>query len=555
MRYKVDKDVICTFMGKEEVIIVTRSNITAFNQLKSRGPDRQLKSMGSDKPSIKFQFKETIVSAWINDKDKVLSVLSTKSLTLISMCDWSLISEHMFHDLNSMSPSEEPRWVCSVPGPWLSDHTDDMVTDGNLEVMALNNCLKLFNVKQNQVSTIKCQRNETRGQFLSQFMMHFGLDAKVTSLSNVVSLLSTSLKCQYLNSSISDLQWSKTMVIILTTEGQVWRISRDGVQIKQVCLIQNASSICLHENQLFVHLQDGAVYKFDETNNEEFSAIFNKVPGRGSKDANEQTKELQKLGEASSKLKEKVKQLQTYQFLLKCTELENIFVTTCDVDNRNGALMCQFKILSPKVELRGNFWSLKLETLSTSNQKVTSTSVSLPDALSSFTEPVIVHLKVPNEDPPSNLNVRFYLNFKSELVQTNRNIKLFPPVYLSEKKVPLLDFLFLVGENVGEQKINSLESNLISSLDSIEEKLHRLKVSVKKTNIPTDNKIGQFIVKSEKSYVILKYFSSEVRVKSDYVKKTDELLVNIESKSYEVFELLDCYFKSRHDTFKMILTV
>ena len=67
-------------------------------------------------------------------------------------------------------------------------------------------------------------------------------------------------------------------------------------------------------------------------------------------------------------------------------------------------------------------------------------------------------------------------------------------MYLSEKKVPLLDFLFLVGENVGEQKINSLKSNLISSLDSVEEKLHRLKVSVKKTNIPTDNKIGQFII-------------------------------------------------------------
>ena len=109
MRYKVDKDVISTFVEKEELIIVTRSNILAFNQLKSRGPDRQLNAMGSDKPSIKFQFKETIVSAWINDKDKVLSVLSTKSLTLISMCDWSLISEHMFHDLNSMSPSEEPR--------------------------------------------------------------------------------------------------------------------------------------------------------------------------------------------------------------------------------------------------------------------------------------------------------------------------------------------------------------------------------------------------------------------------------------------------------------
>jgi len=184
------------------------------------------------------------------------------------------------------------------------------------------------------------------------------------------------------------------MVIILTTEGQVWRISRDGVQIKQVCLIQNASSICLHENQLFVHLQDGSVYKFDETNDEEFSAIVNKFPVRGAKNVNEQTKELQKFGEISSKLKEKVKQLQTYQFLLKCPDLENIFVTTCDVDNRNSALRCQFKILSPKVELRGHFWSLKLETLSTSNQKVTSTSVSLPDALSSFTEPVIVHLKV-----------------------------------------------------------------------------------------------------------------------------------------------------------------
>ena len=65
--------------------------------------------------------------------------------------------------------------MCSVPGPWLSDHTDDMITNGNLEVIAFNNCLKLFNVKQNKVSTIKCQRNETRGQF----MMHFGLDAKV----------------------------------------------------------------------------------------------------------------------------------------------------------------------------------------------------------------------------------------------------------------------------------------------------------------------------------------------------------------------------------------
>ena len=111
MRYKVDKDVICTFVEKEELIIVTRSNILAFNQIKSRDPDRHLKAMGSDKPSIKFQFKETIISAWINDKDNVLSVLSTKSLTLISMCDWSLISEHMFHDFISMSPSEEPRSV------------------------------------------------------------------------------------------------------------------------------------------------------------------------------------------------------------------------------------------------------------------------------------------------------------------------------------------------------------------------------------------------------------------------------------------------------------
>jgi len=352
---------------------------------------------------------------------------------------------------------------------------------------------------------------------------------------------------------LSDLQWSKTMVVILTTGGQVWRISRDGVQIKQVCLIQNASSICLHENQLFVHLQDGSVYTFDETSNEEFSAIVNKGPG--SKNVNEQTKELQKLGESSSKLKEKVKQLQTYQFLLKCPDLENIFVTTCDVDNRNNALRCQFKILPPKVELRGQLWSLKLETLSTSNQKVTSTAVSLPDALTSFTEPVTVHLKIPNEDPPSNLNVRFYLNFKSELVQTNKNIKLFPPVYLSEKKVPLLDFLFLVGENIGEMAINSLKSHLISNLDSIEEKLHRLKVSVKKTNVLPDDRIGQFIVKSEKSYVILRYFSSEVRVKSDYVKKTDELLVTIESKSYEIIELLDSYFISWNDIFKIISTM
>ena len=87
--------------------------------------------------------------------------------------------------------------------------------------------------------------------------------------------------------------------------------------------------------------------------------------------------------------------------------------------------------------------------------------------------------------------------------------------------MPLLDFLYLVGENIGGQAINSLKSHLISSLDSVEEKLHRVKVSIKKTNVLPDDKIGQFIVKSEKSYVILRYFSSEVRVKSDYVKKTD----------------------------------
>ena len=73
-----------------------------------------------------------------------------------------------------------------------------MVTDGNLEVMALNNCLKLFNVKQNQVSTIKCQRNETRGQFLSQFMMHFGLDAKVKGVASISFVIKSNSKVENL---------------------------------------------------------------------------------------------------------------------------------------------------------------------------------------------------------------------------------------------------------------------------------------------------------------------------------------------------------------------
>ena len=494
-----------------------------------------------------FKFNDPIVSAWFDSSDTSLAVLSQSQLTLIDATNWIVkntfeleksltgILSHGDHVVN------DDAWVCGVVGYWLQDHTGNNGVLHRLQhVVSVKNVIIVVDMMRLKYWT-KIQSPQSRGQFLSQFISKMLPSVRVSSLSSTISLLPQSLKCQFLHSALKDLQFNQDAVVLLTSSGDVWKISRDDQELIQTCLLKHSSSICLNQHLLTVVTQDGAVYKFNLKNKEvlqnnpsPFTADTGFDVGQSIK---KQAEHLEKLGNNSYELESKLKQLQLYQYLHKSTEenISKLMSFSSTVDGVRNIIQCQLKILSANIQLQGKFWNLKVELFSKSGKCIQSSTVSLADLFTSYSEPAVLNLFLDSKTFPK--KVTGYLSFKSNLIKSsNSNVKLLPLIPVGCQEIEILKFMYKKGENISNILTKTDFDLFSSTLSDFSRNPKRISCIVNSENL--SSKIGEYICESVKKEISLVILEREVRLKSEIHKRTKEMSTTFECLDQTVLDLL-----------------
>lgn len=296
-----------------------------------------------------YQFKAPAVSAWIDPAPGYLFIASPESITIVSTRDWRLKYEHELADSRDKDGSKEI-WLCSVPGPWLHGYTNNATITRPLIVFVIEKKLTVMDVKTRRTWTRVLSSHQSRGQFLSQFISLSIPDVHVTSLAGSVSLLTRSLTCSFLQSEIRDVQFAKDMVIVLTSEGRVWRLQRHNLDLSQKCLISNARTISVSGRYLSVLTFDGGLYKFVLHEDEDDNPIGSNSRLEGLNELaknnisiriQEQAASLEKLSDGTISVDMKIRQLQNYQYLYRSSkgDITKLLTFSTEADPRRGSVV------------------------------------------------------------------------------------------------------------------------------------------------------------------------------------------------------------------------
>ena len=162
-----------------------------------------------------YQFKSPVVSAWMEPTSGYIFAASLDTISIVNSRDWRLMYEHNVTDSRDKVSLSE-LWLCSIPGTWLSQYTNNVTLTRPLIVIVIEKKLIVLDVKTKKTWCRVLPSHQTRGQFLSQFISVCIPSVQVSTLAGATSLLTRSLSCKFLQSEIRDVQFAKDNVIVLT---------------------------------------------------------------------------------------------------------------------------------------------------------------------------------------------------------------------------------------------------------------------------------------------------------------------------------------------------
>lgn len=495
-----------------------------------------------------YQFKSPAVSAWIDPAPGYLFIASPETITIVNTRDWRLKYEHKLTDPRDKDASNE-MWLCSVPGPWLHGYTNNATITRPLIVFVIEKKLTVIDVKTKRTWTRVLYSHQSRGQFLSQFICLSIPDVHVTSLAGSVSLLTRSLTCNFLQSEIRDVQFAKDIVIVMTSEGRVWRLQRHNLDLSQKCVISNARNISVSGRYLSVLTFDGALYKFVLHEDEGDNPIgrnsrlegFNELAKNNiSKRIQEQATSLEKLSDGTISVDMKIRQLQNYQYLYRCSKggITKLFTFSTEADPLHGSVVCQLKLNTLKVTLDGKFWCLKLEMFNEREEVILTKTSCFPKMFSHSHDPIKVSIFPCGDHFPR--SVKCYLIFKTNMISPPENTKILPPIALAQVTVNPLDFLMITSQNIGCNLRRPDEELFLGNLDVSGAREIRSTFKIKKDDLDGEgNEIHHVIAESVKNEIFISFLRTEVRIKSDFVKKGNELAVSLGSTNGQILNMLE----------------
>ena len=496
-----------------------------------------------------YRFNSPVVSVWMDPTIGYLFAASSESIQIITSKDWRLKYEHKLTDSRGKDGTSQ-MWLCSVPGTWLPEYTNNVTITRPLIVLVIGKKLTVVDVKTRMTWTRMLSSHQSRGQFLAQFISLCIPDVHVTSLVGAVSLLTRSLTCHFLQSEIRDVQFAKDIVIVMTSEGKVWRLQRPNLNLCQKCLISNGRIISVSGNYLSVLTIDGALYKFDLQLHDDDVLLESETREPGIKESakniniskrmKEEAASLEKLADDTISVDMKIRQLKNYHNLYRCSrgEITKLITFSAVADPRHGSVMCQLKLNTLKISIEGKFWCFKVEMFNEKEEVMLTKTSCFPKMFTSSHDPIMVKI-FPCDDHLPRI-VKCHLIFKTNLVSQAENTKILPPIALKPVTLNPLDFLMITSQNVGGNFRCSDEELFCENLEDSEASERRVDFKIKKDDLDLEgNKIHSVIAESVKNEISLSILKIQVRIKSDFVKKGNEIAVTLGSRNSNILKMLE----------------
>ena len=533
--YEIDDQILLSWVAPHNVLYVVKSG--GVTKCSGGGESAVWEDVAT------FPGTSRALSAWLDSATGRVSVLfSGGGVAVLGPGDWTTLAECQLRGLGDGGGS----WVCAVPGPWLR-HLTGRLVPAQLHVVATGSELMVVEVASGR-QWARRRAAVSRGQFLAQFLGQSVPSVQLSSLCSTVSLLSPSLKCSFLQSSIRDIQTSGDQAIVLTSCGDVWRICNKDLQLSQTRLLANAAGICLLGHVLTVVTRDGAVYTFGDGDGDlqlGDDKQQQRVDGDVTKNIKLQAARLDTLANNSAKVDSKLGQVQAYQYFSSCSPetLGRVWVFSARVDAARAVIVCQLQLRSVNTSLEGRYWSLAVEVEVLADKDggdgdLVTASASLPAAFSAHSPPLALHIDVSGLGHGAvPVRARALLTFKSHLVRSGNKVKMLPPLQLGSQEFSVLDFMIIKGENVGSKCKKDIKQVLYESLgnDSLDHK--RVTFSINKNYLrPSENKFHDIILQSLTREYSLCFLRNEVRLKSEMIKKTSDVSVTLEASK----KLVDC---------------
>ena len=517
---RVDEKVLLTWVSSSDSLLIVTENSVIKTRLSSSGGEgsSSLPASGGVRSSSGCVREEVVsvphpvLSAWLSSDSGHLSLLTSHSVLVINTHHWTI--SHTFTRTQQQSNNTQQHynnssWICEIPSAWFSDMTGKISSSSHLHVVSHDHNILVLDINTKKY-WFRRRTPATRGQFLAEFINYIVPSLSITKLGELTALVSTTLKCSFLQSRVLDMCWTDSCVIIQTRNGDVWRLDRTSSELQLMKMMTRTKMICLNHSVLTAFTEDNAVYKIDI--NQKTESINKNVHHQTSLHA--QTDVLEATGKVASNIDQQLSQVQLYQSLFrKEGAMEEHFKITVDIDTSEKIIRCSLKVVSDKLKFLGKFWCLEAVLKCHDQKNNQSCSVCLPAALSSYSEPVSASISVLPATIPREVDLNLIFRCGTE-----KEMKVFPSLRLGTRKIDLLDLLTVRAENTGcslRQTEESLFNEMIILTPQKNVENHRgFHNDIFLSNIK-DEKLKSLLSKSQEKQLILKFSDFEVNLKGE----------------------------------------
>ena len=423
--FKVDNAILSTWTtDRIFVFIVTQDEILKIHLTKLTR-------------NVLLKLEWPAVSAWVNHEDRSLVLLTRSKVSVIDTNRWTIVKELDLPDQYAQlvqSLENDQLWITTIPSFWSSR----VKTKSKfLHVVGTPRLVITVDIETGKTFSSQ-ERDLNRGQYLSQFFREVSDSVHMTPLSSLVTLVTRSLSCSFIKSSIHDVAISSSLVVILTVNGDVWRVPRRAASKTKTLVTTNVSSLSLRGEDLTVLKLDGAVFWMNlssDNNDSGVSLLRTKKTGDISDLLFSQVETLRRLGSVASEVDLRLEQIQLYQFLQQNSlqQLQNFFTFDTELTGSQNLLHVRFGLKETNFKISGKSWFMRLELSSGAREQKRSLKLNLPEIFSSRSDPISTSTSVTVLD--GSLEVRVSLVFQPSLDRIATRSLHLPSVLVAESEI------------------------------------------------------------------------------------------------------------------------
>ena len=347
---------------------------------------------------VLLKLESPVISACYNNEDDSLVLLTNTRISVIDTNRWTIrkerdLSEEHVDLLQDISG--DLVWMTTIPSVW----EPRVRTKSKFQyVVGTPSLILLIDLASGKVVSSQ-ERNVTRGQYLSQFLSSVTDSLSLSPLPSLVSLVSSSMSCSFIRSSIQDIVIHQSRLLILTADGDVWQVTRKPADTMKTLVVKEVVKICQVGHEVTLLTRDGAVYCLDLNTNKDSligKSVGLKTTGNVSEVLQRHVIMLNRVGAAATEVEGRLKQIQLYQQLTQRSKgnIGDIFRFQPEFNARLNLLQVTFGVKEESVNLTGKDWFLKIDVTSGASGQRTSLRVALPGLVTSATENISASLNL-----------------------------------------------------------------------------------------------------------------------------------------------------------------